>query len=360
MKLCLFTVLLCVATAPGAEDHFTADDRRIMQYLKSLSDDDLGKKGRGVRLSDDKVVLEGHTLLHRLAVPSHRAHIYVLREGSLAMGMPEAYAWVEPGGKSFPIPDVPAGERGEAAYMQREVYTYADVVPGIGLVEISCPTERWIKSLLPPADAAKWGIESMATIEDPDGYSNVRDEKGDVIATVKAGEKFLAVKPFPASTHWEVWLPDGTTGLIHASRVRLLPQEPLMKMNFTPCVAHWKQAAAQREAEHRAAGLQPHPHDYYPTLLLASTGDIAALSRVFAGQFEDAAEADYQRNAWRVLHLAGDARMAEMLKAQPPQNNDDDNVGAMLTDEWTTAPISDGKKYLERHFPLTYAALFSK
>ncbi|QIF02071.1 hypothetical protein G5S37_11185 [Roseimicrobium sp. ORNL1] len=355
--LCLFMLVLGVASGLRAEDRFSADDRRIMQYLESLSADDLGKKGRGVRLSDNAVALEGHTLLHRLPVPSHSAHIYVLREGTVAMGLPVAYAWVEPGGISFPIPDLPAGERGEAAYMQKEAYTYADVVPGIGLVQISCPTERWIKSLQSPADAAKWGLESMATIEAPEGSSKVRDEKGEVIATIKAGEKFLAVKPFPESTHWEVWLPDGNTGMVHSSHVRLLPEESLMKMNFTPCIAVWKKTAAQREAEYRAAGMQPGPGDYYPTLLLASTGDAAALSRVFAGQFEDAAAADYQRSAWRVLHLAGDARMSEMLKTHPPENPD---LGAMLSEEWTTTPISDGKKYLERHFPLTYAALFAR
>jgi hypothetical protein len=46
-----------------------------------------------------------------------------------------------------------------------------------------------------------------------------------------------------------------------------------------------------------------------------------------------------------------------MLKRQPPEPND---APAMLVHEWTTAPISDGKKYLERHFPQTTAALFSK
>jgi hypothetical protein len=46
-----------------------------------------------------------------------------------------------------------------------------------------------------------------------------------------------------------------------------------------------------------------------------------------------------------------------MLTRQPPEPN---YAPAMLVHEWTTAPISDGKKYLERHFPQTSAALFSK
>ena len=73
----------------------------------------------------------------------------------------------------------------------------------------------------------------MATVEDPDGFSNVRDEDGKVIATVKNGQRFLAVKPFAKSALWEAWLENGIIGLIHASRVRVLPEEPLMKLNFS-------------------------------------------------------------------------------------------------------------------------------
>jgi len=36
----------------------------------------------------------------------------------------------------------------------------------------------------------------MAVISDPDGYTNVRDYHGKVIAKVKAGERFIAAKPW--------------------------------------------------------------------------------------------------------------------------------------------------------------------
>jgi hypothetical protein len=337
---------------PGGES-----DRRIMKYLASLPDDQLGKKLEGVRLPDRSFALAGHTLLHRIILPGKRAQVYVLYKGSLAMGMPIGYAWVEPKGKPIPISSISAGEWREAAYSAGEVYTFAEIHPGDGLVELAFPTEEWVKSLQSPAEATKWGIESMATVEDPDGFSNVRDEDGKVIATVKSGERFLAVKPFAKSAQWEAWLANGIIGLIHASRVRALPEEPLMKLNFEPCKAAWKQAAAQREAEAIEAKEKPHPDGYYATLLRASEGDLTALSRFFARKFEDAPADGYVRDAWRVLHLAGDARFAEMLKRQPPEHND---AAAMLVHEWTTAPISDGKKYLERHFPQTSAALFSK
>ena len=100
-----------------------------------------------------------------------------------------------------------------------------------------------------------------------------------------------------------------------------------------------------------------HRIDYYPTLLRASEGDMAALSRFFARSFEDAPADQYVRDAWAVLHLVGDAPMAEMLTRQPPKGND---VGAMLGEEWTTAPISDGKQYVKRRFPRIYEALYAK
>jgi hypothetical protein len=349
---------LCLAACLFAQEEPGGDsDRGIMKYLASLSDDQLGKKLEGVRLRDGSFALAGHTLLHRVILPAKRTHVYVLREGSLAMGIPIGRAWVEPKGKPIQLPEEPPGEPREAAINAGEVYTSAEIHPGDGLVELSYPTEEWVKSLQSPAEAAKWGIESMATVEDPEGFSNARDEDGKVIASVKNGERFLAVKPFAKSAQWEAWLANGIIGLIHASRVRVLPEEPLMKLNFEPCKAAWKQAAAQREAEALKAKEKPHPDNYYPTLLRASEGDLTALSRFFARKFEDAPADAYVRDAWRVLHLAGDVRFAEMLKRQPPEPN---YAPAMLVHEWTTEPISDGKKYLERHFPQTSAALFSK
>ena len=358
MKVALFVLLPCAASSLQAQDEIGGEgNRRVMRYLQSLSDADLGKKRTGVRLTDGSLALAGHTLLHRIKLPSRRAHVFVFREGSLAMGMPTARAWVEPKGKPLAIPEIPRGENGEAAYIDGEVYTFADVNPGDGAVEIACATEAWIKSLQDRSAASSWGVEAMATIEDPDGFTNVRDEDGAVIATVRTGERFLAIKPFAKATQSEVWLSSGIVGLMHGSRIRVLFEEPLMRLNFEPWKAEWQRAAAKRDAEAIKDGQKPHPDDYYPTLLRASKGDIAALSRVFAAKFEDAAERRYVRDAWAVLHLAGDAPMAEMLTRQPPEHAD---VGMMLGEEWTTAPISDGKRYVKRHFPRTYEALYGK
>ena len=247
MHLHVVFAYLCLAACLFAQEEPGSDsDRRIMKYLASLSDDQLGKKLEGVRLRDGSFALAGHTLLHRVILPAKRTHVYVLREGSLAMGIPIGRAWVEPKGKPIQLPEEPPGEPREGAYNAGEVYTLAEIQPGDGLVELSYPTEEWIKSLQSPADPAKWGMESMATVEDPDGFSNVRDEDGKVIATVKNGERFLAVKPFAKSAQWEAWLANGNIGLIHASRVRVLPEEPLMKLNFEPCKAPRRNARPKR------------------------------------------------------------------------------------------------------------------
>ena len=60
---------------------------------------------------------------------------------------------------------------------------------------------------------------SMAVINDPDGYTNVRDYDGKVIAKVKKGERFIAAKPWNRSDDpkWSVRLKSGIIGL-HGSK----------------------------------------------------------------------------------------------------------------------------------------------
>jgi len=76
---------------------------------------------------------------------------------------------------------------------------------------------------------------SMAVINDPDGYTNVRDYDGKVIAKVKKGERFIAAKPSgppqsplsrisqPDDPKWSVCLKSGITGFMDKSRIHLLP-----------------------------------------------------------------------------------------------------------------------------------------
>ena len=93
---------------------------------------------------------------------------------------------------------------------------------------------------------------SMAVISDPDGYTNVRDYDGKVLAKVKKGEHFIAAKPSgppqsPASRKsqhddpkWSVCLKSGITGFVDKSRIHLLPDEPLMKLNHDARKKEWR------------------------------------------------------------------------------------------------------------------------
>jgi len=92
---------------------------------------------------------------------------------------------------------------------------------------------------------------SMAVISDPDGYTNVRDYDGKVLAKVKAGERFIAAKPWNQSEDpkWSVCLKSGITGFMDKSRIRLLPDEPLMKLNHDARKKEWRKFQSLRNAK---------------------------------------------------------------------------------------------------------------
>ena len=65
-----------------------------------------------------------------------------------------------------------------------------------------------------PADA----VTPLYRIEDPDGYTNLRDTpNGEIIREVYPFEQFQILGEFDG--HYGVVFPDGSVGLIHSSRV---------------------------------------------------------------------------------------------------------------------------------------------
>ena len=63
--------------------------------------------------------------------------------------------------------------------------------------------------------------EEEAYINDPDGYTNVRDDQSgsaNIITTIKAGELFT-FQSSDQSNWWRVSKNDGTTGYVHKSRI---------------------------------------------------------------------------------------------------------------------------------------------
>jgi uncharacterized delta-60 repeat protein len=205
---------------------------------------------------------------------------------------------------------------------------------------------------------------SMAVTNDPDGYTNVRDYDGKVIAKVKEGERFIAAKPWnqPDDPKWNVCLKSGITGFMDKTRIHLLPDEPLMKLNHDARKKEWRKLQSKRVTENDEVASQAKGHgvDYYKTLVRASEGNLEALAQfVSLGEFMDGAAAEsYFPEAWELFHVVGDKTLAKFVRGLPLA----DQVGVRGTliaglSEETFANAGD-VDYLQRYFPETTKILF--
>jgi len=201
---------------------------------------------------------------------------------------------------------------------------------------------------------------SMAMINDPDGYTNVRDYDGKVIATVKKGERFIADVSHDERKQWTVYLKSGITGLMDKTRIRLLPDEPLMKFNYDASKKGWRKSQSERVTENNEAAWQAKGHgiNYYKTRARASEGDLKALAQFFSlAQFMDGAAAEtYFPETWELFHVVGDKTFAKFLRSVPFA----DQVSARGT---LIAGLSlvmnlDYMDYLQHNFPETTKLLF--
>lgn len=67
------------------------------------------------------------------------------------------------------------------------------------------------------------GFTSLAVIDDPDGYTNMRSQKNaksQIVALVVQGEEFFTY--MQNGNWWQVRTAQGKVGYIHISRIRLL------------------------------------------------------------------------------------------------------------------------------------------
>jgi uncharacterized delta-60 repeat protein len=202
---------------------------------------------------------------------------------------------------------------------------------------------------------------SMATVKDPNGYTNVRDDYNKVIAKVKVDERFIAEQPPTQKRQCFVRLKSGITGWMDQRRVRLLPDEPLMKLNYDPRKKEWRKFQSERTTEGDDAALEAKRHgvDYYKTLVRASDGNVEALARLFslADCMDGGAAEGYYPDMWELFHIVGDKRFAEFLRRQPLG----EQVGArgMLVEGLSfQTSDQDPVDYLRRHFPETTKILF--
>jgi uncharacterized delta-60 repeat protein len=204
---------------------------------------------------------------------------------------------------------------------------------------------------------------SMAVINDPDGYTNVRHYDGKVIAKVKKGERFIAARPWNRSDDpkWNVRLKSGITGFMDKTRIHLLPDEPLMKLNYDARKQEWRKLLSKRVTENDEIASQAKGHgvDYNKTLVRASEGNLEALAKFASlAEFMDGAAAEaYFPEAWELFHVVGDKTLAKSVRGLPLA--DQAGVRRTLIGESAEEFANPGDvDYLQRYFPETTKLLF--
>ncbi len=211
--------------------------------------------------------------------------------------------------------------------------------------------------------------EVMATINGSEvytwsGYTPIKGDK--VRITIKPGERFIAAPPYEASEQdnsWRVYLKSGIHGLIDRSRIRLLPNEPLMKLNFSAHKQWWRKAKSKQVTENDEAAWEAKQHGvkYYDTLIRASEGDVKAMARFDSlNEFMDGAAGEvYHADWWVLFHVMGDENFARYLKSRA------EKIREGYKDIFSTHgiagfdPISNPEPYIKQNFPKTYKVLFA-
>ena len=200
--------------------------------------------------------------------------------------------------------------------------------------------------------AANASEECRATIDGLEAVTLVGFFPGgdgsEITTTVKPGGRFIAAPPYdPSEQAWRVYLKSGIKGRIDRDRLRLLPGEPLMKLNYSARKRQWRKAKSKQVTENDEAAWQAKQHgvNYYETLIRVSEGDLKAMARFdsLAELMDGAAGESYHPEWWALFHVMGDENFARYLKSQSAKTregykNTFSTVGIDGFD-----PISDGK-----------------
>jgi hypothetical protein len=215
--------------------------------------------------------------------------------------------------------------------------------------------------------AANASEECMATINGLDGVTLVGFFTGgdgnEITTTVKPGERFIAAPPYDTSEQaWRVYLKSGITGRIDRDRLRVLPDEPLMKLNYSARKRQWRKAKSKQVTENDEAAWQAKQHgvNYYDTLIRASEGNLKAMARFdsLAKFMDGAAGESYHPEWWALFHVMGDENFARYLKSRSAKTRE------RYKDTFSTVgiegfdPISNPNPYIRQNFPKTYKIVF--
>jgi hypothetical protein len=223
-----------------------------------------------------------------------------------------------------------------------------------------------LASLVLMYSATAWSQEAtMATINGQDEYqlSGRTECGGEATSTIKPGERFIARELSDGEKDWEVYLKSGISGTIPRDRIRLLPDEPLARLNFTSCKKEWRELQSKRiksSADDDVAYSAKKYHgvaNYYKTLVQASEGDAKAFGQLSSLQMDGVAgEGNEWNTTWALLHVAGDDTFAKLLAGQSSELRE--GYAAFFSESF--GPISNTKPYIKLHFPKTYAILYGR
>src|SRR6266498_4358554 len=220
-----------------------------------------------------------------------------------------------------------------------------------------------LASLVLMYSATAWSQEAtMATIEGEDGYtiSGSIECGGEATSTIKPGERFIARELFHGEGYWEVHLKSGISGSIPRNRIRLLPDEPLAKLNYESCKKEWRKLQSKPIKNTDVVAYSAKKYhgvaNYYKTLVQASEGDAKAFGQLSSLDMDGVAgEGNEWNTTWALLHVAGDDTFAKLLAGQSPKFRE--GYAAFFSRE-SFPPISNTKPYIKRYFPKTYKILF--
>jgi len=219
-------------------------------------------------------------------------------------------------------------------------------------------------SLVLMYSATAWSQETtMATIKGEDGYtlSGETECGGKATSAIKPGERFIARELSDGEKDWEVYLKSGISGTIPRNRIRVLPDEPLARLNFESCKKKWRKLQSKRikMTDDVASSAKKYygVANYYKTLVQASEGDAKAFGQFSSLDMDGVAGEGNEWNTWVLLHVAGDDTFAKLLAGQSSKVREG---YAAFFSKFSTPPISNPKPYIKLHFPKTYAILYGR
>jgi len=243
---------------------------------------------------------------------------------------------------------------------------------GAGVAKDQAEAVKWYRKAAEQNKAdAQNSLEStagtetvMATIEGKDGYtlSGSTECGGDATSTIKPGERFIARELPNGEGEWVVYLKSGISGWIPRNRIRLLPDEPLAKLNFESCKKKWRKLQSQRIKKTDYAAYHAKKYygvaNYYKTLVQASEGDAKAFAQFDSlGHMDGEAGEAHEPDMWALLHVAGDDNFAKLFAGKSSDFRE--GYGEFLV-QCGIPFFSNAKPYIKLHFPKTYAILYGR